>query len=59
VRGYQATCRSGGLTVRGSSFRSPLRVTGLVPSRRYACSVRAKSRAGLGRIGRVTIRPAR
>lgn len=59
VRGYVATCRSGGLTVRGSSLRSPLRVRGLVPSRRYACSVRAKSHAGLGRIGRVAIPRAR
>ena len=59
VRGYQAVCRSGALTVRGSARRSPIKVTGLVPSRRYTCSVRAKSHAGLGRIGRVTIRPAR
>ena len=59
VRGYQAVCRSGGLTVRGSALRSPIRVRGLVPSRRYTCNVRAKSHAGLGRIGRVTIRPAR
>ena len=59
VRGYVATCSSGSLIVRGSGLRAPLRVRGLSPSRRYACTVRAKSHAGLGRIGRVAIPRAR
>ena len=57
MRGYKATCRATGHTVIGSSSRnrSPLAVRGLRYGTRYSCSLRAKSRAGLGRVARVTI----
>jgi hypothetical protein len=57
VRGYKATCRAGSHVVTASSSRnrSPLRVTGLYYGTRYACTLRAKSHAGLGKIARVTI----
>ena len=58
VRGYTATCRSGSHVVHGSATSSPLTVRGL-RSGRYACSVRAKSRAGLGRVASVAIRARR
>jgi hypothetical protein len=56
VRGYVAKCVSaGGHVVRGSSLDSPLAVTGLFAGTRYTCSVRAKSRAGLGNAARDTM----
>ncbi len=52
VRGYQAVCRPrNGAVVRAETTKRdklPIRVTGLTPGKRYMCSVRAKSRAGLG-----------
>jgi hypothetical protein len=48
VRGYLATCSSGGRVVRKSVAGSPLRLSGLSSSV-WRCNVRAKSRAGLGR----------
>ena len=56
VRGYVAKCVSaGGHVVRGSGLDSPLVVTGLFAGTRYTCSVRAKSRAGLGNAARDTM----
>jgi Fibronectin type III domain len=59
VREYRALCRH----QRGAgdffSFRededSPLVLRGLKPGRRYECTVRARSRAGLGPAARVTM----
>jgi hypothetical protein len=49
VRGYKATCRSSpGYVAPAGSSGSPLRVTGLVPSVKYRCTVQAKIRFGLG-----------
>jgi hypothetical protein len=60
VRGYRAICRNGrGHTVRKETTASrklPIRIRGLKPANRYVCTVRAKSRAGLGVPGRVTMR---
>jgi hypothetical protein len=60
VRGYRAICRNGrGHAVRKettASRRLPIRIRGLKPGNRYVCTVRAKSRAGLGLPGRVTMR---
>lgn len=56
VRGYEAVCRAGSHIVRGSAVGSPVRLHGLT-SARHACTVRAKSKAGLGRIARVSIPP--
>jgi hypothetical protein len=64
VRGYQVVCRPGsGANVRAETTRRdalPIRVTRLAPGKRYVCTVRAKSRAGLGVPGRVVMprRPA-
>jgi Fibronectin type III domain len=57
VRGYKATCRAGTHTVTASSSRnrSPLRVSGLYYGTRYACTLRAKSHAGPGKIARISI----
>jgi Fibronectin type III domain len=57
VRGYKATCRAGSHVVTASSSRnrSPLRVAGLYYGTRYACTLRAKSHAGLGKIARISI----
>ena len=59
VRGYQAVCRPGsGAAVRAETTRQdplPIRVTGLAPGKRYVCTVRAKSRAGLGLPGRIAM----
>jgi hypothetical protein len=59
VRGYQAVCRPGsGATVRAETTRRdplPIRVNGLTQGKRYKCTVRAKSRAGLGVPGKVTM----
>ena len=56
VRGYVANCRLGTRwVVRGQSLRPPIRVRGLIPGRSYPCRVRAKSRAGLGRVARTVI----
>ena len=56
VRGYVANCRLGTRwVVRGQSLRPPIRVRGLIPGRSYTCRVRAKSRAGLGRVARTVI----
>jgi hypothetical protein len=59
IRGYKATCRYSSPTLRHHSFvigpGSPLIVRNLRPGLRYACTVRATSRAGLGRIARVTM----
>ncbi len=51
VRGYQATCRSGSHVLKPSSKqnRSPLRVRGLRSGQSYTCTLRAKSKAGLGK----------
>lgn len=51
VRGYQATCRAGSHVVKSSSKknRSPLRVSGLRYGTKYTCTLRAKSKAGLGK----------
>jgi Fibronectin type III domain len=59
VRGYQAVCRprSGG-AVRAETRRQdplPIRLAGLTPGKRYECTVRAKSRAGLGQAGTVVM----
>lgn len=60
VRGYRAICRNGrGHAVRKETTASrklPIRIRGLKPRNRYVCTVRAKSRAGLGLPGRVTMR---
>ena len=57
IRGYKATCRYSSPTLRHYSWvigpGSPLVVRHLRPGLRYTCSVRAISRAGLGRIARV------
>jgi Fibronectin type III domain len=59
VRGYQAVCRPGsGSAVRAETTREdplPIRVGGLTLGKRYECTVRAKSRAGLGLPGTVTM----
>ncbi len=59
VRGYQAVCRPGaGATVRAETTQQnklPIVVNGLTPGKRYVCTVRAKSRAGLGVPGKVAI----
>jgi hypothetical protein len=57
VRGYKATCRATGHTVIASSSHnlSPLRVRGLHYGTKYACTLRAKSHAGLGKIARIGI----
>jgi hypothetical protein len=59
IRGYKATCRYSSPTLRHHSWiigpGSPLIVRHLRPGLRYTCSVRAISRAGLGRIARVTM----
>jgi hypothetical protein len=59
VRGYQAVCRPGsGAAVRAATTQQdplPVKVTGLTSGKRYECTVRARSRAGLGVAGRVTI----
>jgi hypothetical protein len=56
VRGYQARCVSGGgHVVGGQSLESPLRVTGLIGGVSYRCTVRAKSKAGLGKAARTTM----
>lgn len=54
VRGYQAVCRHRGHVERDSARSSPLRLRGLV-SARYDCTVRAKSKAGLGRAASASI----
>ena len=54
VRGYQAVCRAGGHVVRGNAAGSPVRLRGLRDAR-YSCTLRAKSKAGLGRIARSSI----
>ena len=54
VRGYQAVCRAGGHVVRGNAAGSPVRVRGLRDAR-YSCTLRAKSKAGLGRVARISI----
>lgn len=57
VRGYKAVCRPrNGSAVRAETTRRnklPIRVRGLEPGKRYVCTVRAKSKAGLGVRGRV------
>jgi hypothetical protein len=57
VRGYKASCRATGHTVIASSSHnlSPLRVRGLHYGTKYACTLRAKSHAGLGKIARIGI----
>jgi len=59
IRGYKATCRYSSPTLRHHSWvigpGSPLIVRNLRPGLRYACNVRAMSRAGLGQIARVTM----
>lgn len=59
IRGYKATCRYSSPTLRHHTWvigsGSPLIVRNLRPGLRYACTVRAMSRAGLGRIARVTM----
>jgi hypothetical protein len=55
VRGYTASCRSGSHRVSGQRRRPPIRVSGLHVGRSYHCRVRAKSRAGLGRVARTVI----
>lgn len=59
IRGYKATCRYSSPTLRHISWvigpGSPLTVRHLRPGLRYTCNVRAMSRAGLGRIARVTM----
>lgn len=59
VRGYKAVCRPGrGAKVRAETTRRdplPIWVKGLTPGKRYVCTVRAKSRAGLGTAGKVSI----
>ncbi len=49
VRGYRVLCLSGGQVRRGKAGASPVRIRNLTPGRSYRCSVRATSRAGLGR----------
>jgi hypothetical protein len=49
VRGYRVLCLSGAQVRRGKAGASPVRVRNLDPRRSYRCSVRATSRAGLGR----------
>jgi len=58
VRGYRALCLSGGQVRRGKAGASPVRIKNLQPGRAYRCSVRATSRAGLGRAASFRI-PAR
>lgn len=57
VRGYKAVCRTrNGPAVRAETRRRnklPIRVRGLEPGKRYVCTVRAKSKAGLGVRGKV------
>jgi hypothetical protein len=48
MRGYQAVCRHRGHVERESAGSSPIRLRSLVDAR-YECTVRAKSKAGLGR----------
>jgi Fibronectin type III domain len=59
VRGYQAVCRPGsGANVRAETTQQdplPIHVRGLTQGKRYECTVRAKSRAGLGVPGTVTM----
>jgi hypothetical protein len=59
IRGYKATCRYSSPTLRHHTWvigsGSPLVVRSLRPGLRYTCNVRARSRAGLGRIARVTM----
>lgn len=59
IRGYKAVCRPGrGTTVKAQTTRRnplPIRVRGLAPGKRYVCTVRAKSRAGLGTKGTTRI----
>jgi hypothetical protein len=59
IRGYKATCRYSSPTFKHNAWAtgpsSPLIVRGLRPRLRYTCNVRAMSRAGLGRIARVTM----
>ena len=57
VRGYRALCLSGGQARRGQALRSPVRIRNLTPGRGYRCSVRATSRAGLGRPASFRLRP--
>jgi hypothetical protein len=54
VRGYNAVCRTSSDVVRKSGDGSPLRLRGLTGGR-YACTLRATSKAGLGRVARVSI----
>jgi hypothetical protein len=59
IRGYKATCRYSSPTLRHHAWvtgaGSPLIVRNLRPGLRYSCNVRALSRAGIGRIARVTM----
>lgn len=56
VRGYRALCLSGGQVRRGKAGASPVRIHNLTPGRSYRCSVRATSRAGLGRAASFRLR---
>jgi len=61
VRGYQATCATRGHTITATSTlrgKLQLRVRGLHAGKRYRCTVRARSHAGLGIAGHVTISAA-
>jgi hypothetical protein len=58
VRGYRVTCARRGFTKSydvASTTTFTLRVTGLEAGRAYACTIRAKSRAGLGLPVTVTV----
>jgi hypothetical protein len=61
VRGYKATCRGGSHVVTSSSTRnrSPIRVSGLRYGMSYKCTLRAKSKAGLGQTSAKIKIPAR
>jgi hypothetical protein len=59
VRGYRSVCRTKSApNVRTDTWgktKLPIRVRGLTPGKRYVCTVRAKSRAGLGLRARVVM----
>ncbi len=61
VRGYKATCRAGSHVATASSTRnrSPMRVSGLRSGTSYTCTLRAKSKAGLGQTSAKIKIPAR
>ena len=59
VRGYRAVCVSRGQVRRGRAASSPVRVRNLDPNRRYRCTIRATSRAGLGRAAAFRLNRAR